>query len=130
MLRLNGMGRLVCQSDKAIAPCPQQRPANRTQWRRGAGDWSLQSRWQIAVAEAGRELAVTDWWSRACCGGKAELALDSRSVSMARRGVSRTLIDQDLPNVPPLPSDEKEEKLDLPDVPTKASTEDEQGERN
>nr|GMD66132.1 hypothetical protein Iba_chr12cCG12080 [Ipomoea batatas] len=48
------------------------------------------SRWQIAVAEAGRELAVADWWGRAGHGGRAELALDSRSVSRARRGVSRT----------------------------------------
>nr|GMD20270.1 hypothetical protein Iba_chr07fCG3270 [Ipomoea batatas] len=62
------------------------------------------------------ELAVADWWSRACCGGRADLALDSRSVNMARRGLVVSLVRDlgvlifaDLPpssDVPPLPIEE------------------------
>ncbi|XP_019174390.1 PREDICTED: vacuolar protein sorting-associated protein 20 homolog 2 [Ipomoea nil] len=48
-------------------------------------------------------------------------AEDEEEILAEFENLESQLIDQDLPNVPAsLPSDEKEEKLDLPDVPTKA----------
>ncbi|XP_031090891.1 vacuolar protein sorting-associated protein 20 homolog 2 [Ipomoea triloba] len=48
-------------------------------------------------------------------------AEDEEEILAEFENLESQLIDQDLPNVPAsLPSGEKEEKLDLPDVPTKA----------